>query len=34
MMSLGDNLDALKKCNDLLKLQPDCVDVQLMKGKF
>jgi len=34
MMSLGDNLDALKKCNDFIRLKPDCVDVQLMKGRI
>ena len=34
MVSLGDSLDALKKCNDFIKLQPDCVDVQLMKGNI
>ena len=34
MLRLGDNQGALRKCNDFIKLQPDCVDVQLMKGKI
>jgi len=34
MLRLGNNQGALRKCNDFIKLKPDCVDVQLMKGKI
>jgi tetratricopeptide (TPR) repeat protein len=34
MLRLGNKQGALRKCNDFVKLKPDCVDVQLMKGKI